>query len=235
MTTPWWAWVIGLLVMAALIGGPTLGVITFDRRRAEHVKHAEIRDSTRVEHHVVEARLAHPEIVRVSRIDRNPWYLLIHVGVFCYAVCIFTGAKLTSNVMSLGGGPRFTMGLCFLVGSTLVITSALLGTHVGWFRIMPSVFDHPTADVLGDDVVLPYRIGMAGMGATATSSFIYSVTSFQSTTGSLGGWLTGMVCAACIVSIPWFFHRTTLFNRHNGVLIADAKVRLGLDCSDVDH
>lgn len=236
--TPWWAWIIALAALSVLVGGPIWGALKFSRSGAEHVRHAEVRDAKTLQHHVVQVLRAHPEIVRTCREDRHPWYLLIHSGMLFYAICIFSGADLTNNVKSLGDAPRFTMGTCFLVGSVLVLSGAVLGTRWGRVWIMPSVHHHVTSEVLGDDIELPYRLGMAGMGATGTSSFIYAATSFGSTTGSLGGWLTAMAFTSCLVTIPWFYGRIRTFVRNDALLIAEAKARArakGIEVDDVDY
>lgn len=222
-----WALPLAGLVLALLIGIPTWGALKFNRARAEGVKRAEARDAAHsFQRHVVEARLLHPEIVKVNRIDRHPFFVLTHMGAWGYAWCVFFGAPLTSNVASLGMQTRFTMASCFLVGSTLVLASAALGARVWRWRIAPAVHDHLTCEVLGDDISLPYRLSMAGMFATAVSMAIYAATSFKSTTGSLGGWLTGMLAAACVITIPWFYVRVRTFTRNDATLISDAMARL---------
>lgn len=202
------------------------GRIIYRPHRALNTIRAE-REIAVVEH-VIEARLAHPEIVKITRVDRHPFYVLVHIGVFCYAVCVFGGAALTSNVSALGAQTRFTMAICFAVGSFLVLTGATLGMRVGKWRVVHGVHEHLTSSVLGDDIVLPYRLAMAGMGAMAVSLSIYSSTSFKSTTGSLGGWLTGVLAIACAITIPWFYRRVRQFERWDATLISDALTRLEL-------
>jgi hypothetical protein len=149
-------------------------------------------------------------------------------------MCIFTGAKLTSNVTVLGATPRYTMGTCFLIGSTLVMLGALMGAKVGKHVINPDVRDHLTAGVLGDDIVFPYRLSMAGMSAMIVSAGIYTWTSFQSTAGSLGGWLTAGIVVLCVTSIPWFYVTVRRFQKWDHLLITEAQARVDLEASDVD-
>lgn len=134
---------------------------------------------------------------------------------------------LTSNIMSLGQEARYTMASCFLVGSILVLTGVAMGLKVGRRVIAPSVRGHPTYSILGDDIVLPYRLEMAGMGAMMVSAGIYSFTSFHSTSASLGGWLTGAIAVGCALTIPRHYRAVEDFQRWDYVLISEAQARIG--------
>lgn len=236
MTPPWWAWIFVVLVVTVLIGGPALGVVRFNRRVAEHVRAAEVQDRRAFQQHVVQVVLAHPDIVRTCREDRHPWYLLTHVGVLAYAVSLFAGCQLTAPIAAMGNSTRITLGIGFMVGSALVLAGAALGAQIGRLTIMPSVHDHLTSDVIGDDIVLPYRIAMAGMSATATSALIYADVSFGDTISELGEYLTAAIVASCCITIPWFWSRVRTFSRNDALLIAEARERLarsGRECNDV--
>lgn len=222
-----WPWVFIAIGCAAFLGILTVAAVTFRPHRARSVLHAEAIANRKVQQQVAQVRYAHPEIVKVVRLDRHPFYVLPHVGVWCYSWCVFLGATLTSNVTALGTPTRYTMATCFLVGSTLVLIGASLGAKLGPLRIMPKVADHLTSEVLGDDVALPYRLSMSGMFAIAVAMTIYSMTSFQSTTGSLGGWLTGGLAIACIVMEPLLYHRVQTFEKWDSTLITEAMTRLG--------
>lgn len=223
-----------LVTIAALglVAIPIWGWYEFSPKRALHVRLDEQRHV--VVERIVEARLLHPEIVKIARIDRHPFFLLPHVAVLCYAVCVFSGAALTSNVSALGESTRLTMSTCFLVGSSLVLIGSALGMNVFGRCLRPATCEHLTSAVLGADITLPYRLEMAGMGATAISLMIYSTTSFKSTTGSLGGWLTGGLAIACVLTIPWFYRRVSQFEKWDATLISEAKARLlnGDACAD---
>lgn len=219
-------WAVVMVAAAGLIFSGILahGAATYSDRRARNVKYAE--RSHKVVEQIVEVQRSHPEIVKTKRMDRFPFFYVIHVCVFGYTMCVIAGAKLTSNVVALGDQARYTMASCFLVGSVLVLTGVVLGLRVGPLTIKPSVADHATASVLGDDIVLPYRLEMAGMGAMVVSSGIYSWTSFGSTTGSLGGWLTGGIALACALTTTSFYRAVEVFQRWDNTLITEAQARL---------
>lgn len=197
---------------------------TYSPNLARNVKYAERAAVTKYD--LAHVQLRHPEIIKVARQDRYPFFWLLHLAVSGYVVSILTGAPLTSNVITLGSEARYTMASCFLVGSGLVLTGVASGLKVGRRTIMPQVRDHPTCAILGDDIVFPYRVEMAGMSAMMVSSAIYSWTSFQSTTGSLGGWLTGGIALACALTIHQFYRAIQAFQKWDFVLISEAMARL---------
>lgn len=217
-----WALILAGLAIVFLVVIPVWGAVKFKPHRARYVKYAEAATAVVIEKHVADVRLLHPEIVSTGRIDRHWFYVLPHIGVFAYAICVFTGAQLTSNVTALGSQTRYTMATCFLVGSVLVLAGATLGARVGRRRIVPSIHDHITAEVLGDDITLPYWLACAGLFATSVAAAIYSWTSFGSTTGSLGGWLTGTMAFACWGTIAGLVSRNQAFATHNALLISEA-------------
>lgn len=233
MTTPWWAWVLAIVALLFLVCFPLWGVLSFSRHRAAHVIHAE--GNRRVQVQVVESRFLHPEIIRVGREDRHPFFVTAILGVWCYAWCVLVGAELTSNVASLGVQTRYTMSTCFLVGASLCLVGASLGLKVRGRVIMDAVRNHLTSEVLGDDITLPYRLEIAGMSAIGISFVIYAWTSFQTTYGSLGGWLTALLAVGCGVTSLWFNNRVRTFAKQDGVLIADAQARLGIGDEDAAH
>lgn len=224
MTT--WAVVLAAVAVVFLVAIPVWGVVKFSPHHARSVKYAEATDDRVVQKHVALVSVGHPEFTRTHRIDRHYWYLLPAVGVWCYAWCVVAGAPLTSNVAALSLSTRYTMAGCFLIGASMMLLGALLGARVGRWRVMRSVHDHVTCEVLGDDITFPYWVGIAGMGTTMISLSIYSFTSFSSTTGSLGGWLTGMLALACFITIPLFHSRLRKFEREEADLITRAKARL---------
>lgn len=232
MILTWWSttFVTAIIVVTASI--LTWGIKQFSPQRALNVKYAE--RSQEVIAHVIEVRREHPEIVRVSRHDRHPAFLLLPVMVLGYSISVFCGAQLTSNVTALGDSPRYTMATCFLIGSVLMLAGATLGLRIGRRRLSPHVHDHLTAEVLGDDIVFPYRLSMAGMGAMIVSSSIYWWTSFQSTFGSLGGWLTLAITSICVVCIPWFLIAAHRFTKWDRILITEAQARIDAGESSAD-
>lgn len=219
-----WANVMAGVAIGIFLAIIAVGVIAFKPHRARNVKYAE--QEMAIIEHVVEVRRLHPEIVKVARLDRHPWFIGPHICVFAYSLCVFSGAPLTSNVLTLGDEARYTMATCFLVGSAIVLTGVALGARVGRWTVARDVSEHLTAKWLGDDIVLPYRLEMAGMGAMMVSSSIYAWTSFQSTTGSLGGWLTLCIAVLCGLSVISFYRAVKVFQRWDTTLISEAEARL---------
>jgi hypothetical protein len=219
---------------AVILGGIIVlshGVRNFRPQLARNVKYAE--QTMFVDEKKVDAvRLAHPEIVKVVRLDRHPWFVVPHVMVLGYSISVFLGAKLTSNVLILGDQARYTMATCFFVSSLLVLTGATLGSRVGKWTVKRDVAEHLTAKWLGDDIVLPYRIEMAGMSAGIVSSTIYFATSFTNTAGSLGGWLTMGISILCAMSIPQWNRAVRVFELWDYTLVTEARGRLE-DTDDV--
>lgn len=218
----WAGWLL-IAIVAVFVAILVRSAYTYKPHRARNVKYAEQYQASVVEH-VVRARLSHPEIVKTSRIDRYWWYIGPVLAMFGYSVSIsILKAPLTSNVVSLGEGARFTMASCFMVGSALVLIGSSLGaTVLGRWTISPATKDHLTAEVLGDDIVLPYRVGMAGWAALTMSLSIYAWTSFQVTIGSLGGWFTAIGSAASLGTILALYRAATVFEKWDRTLISEA-------------
>lgn len=209
--------VIGLLV---LIGSTIDGLLTYSHERAQAIRDAEAdAEATQVRERIVMMRAAYPEIVKGDRLDWHPYFLLPHIAVVGYAISMFAGAKLTNNVAALGEATRYTMATCFIVGASMVLGSSLMGVRWGKLSVGCKVRDHLTSAALGDDIVLPYRISMAGQFAVSVSMFIYSSTSFRTTSGSLGGWLTGALALACVLLAPIMFRRVRYFQKWEAILI----------------
>lgn len=223
------AWATGLAAMAflLLLVIPIWGAIKFNPTRARGVKYAERLSDTVVEQYITySAPTYYRTYTKTDRLDRHPYYLAPHVAAWCYAICIFDGATLTSNVQILSESTRDTMAACFLIGSSMVLIAATFGTSIGRFKIIPKVRNHLTAAVLGDDVTLPYWVSGAGVFSVSVSWAIYSITSFSSTTGSLGGWLTACLSAAAIIQLPMLYYRIRKFTREDKTLITEAVARL---------
>lgn len=230
----WWSGLFATAAVLLLFGGPVVAVGLFRPQRARAVKHAELESEVVVQRHVTELAIYHPEIRKQPRVDRHPFYLAPPLAVLAYAVCLFAGAPLTSNVAAMSMLMRHTMAACFVIGAALMLTGAALGVRfAGRWTIAPRVRHHATAPMLGDDVSLPYRLGSAGMFALAISMGIYSLTSFQSTTGSLGGWLTGLLAIAAALTILWLFTRTRDFERNEATLLAEVQARIERDTNDL--
>jgi hypothetical protein len=80
----------------------------------------------------------------------------------------------------------------------------------------------PHAAALGDDIRLPYTFAVIAMCAMGLSTGIYASTSFGSTWGSLGGWLTGCIAGACAVMGVVFYRRTRQYSRTLKVVVDQA-------------
>jgi hypothetical protein len=218
----WWGLTLICVVVVAFIVIPTWGILRFRPRHARNVKYAEAISERAIQQHVNVISIYHPEYHPLDRLDRHPYYIWPHIGVLCYAACVFSGAPLTSNVLALGHGARYTMATCFAVGSGMVLCGALLGARFGRWQIMRRVRDHVTCEILGDDIALPYWLSIGGGFAVAVSWGIYSQTSFKSTTGSLGGWLTLTLCLAFASILPKLYKRIHRFQREEKTLIREA-------------
>lgn len=217
----WAGWLL-IVIVIVFVGILARSAYTYKPHRARNVKYAEQHQAAVVEH-VVRATASHPEIVKISRLDRHWWYIGPALAMFGYSVCISVfNAPLTSNVISLGQGARFTMASCFMVGSALVLIGSMLGATFGRWTINPTTKDHLTAEVLGDDIVFPYRVAMAGWAALTVSLGIYAWTSFQVTIGSLGGWFTAIGTGASIGTILTLNRAAKVFEKWDYILISEA-------------
>lgn len=228
-----WVTVMATVAVMFLIVIPLAGIVAFRPQRARNLKHAERTTEHIVLEDIVELAVRHPEIVKQNRFDRHPFYVAPHVGVFAYAVCVFSGASVTNNVAALSALTRVTMASCFIVGATFVLAGSLMGVRVGKWTFRRRVRDHPTAPLLGDDITVPYWLGMAGLLCVSMSMGIYSSTSFHTTTGSLCGWLTATLAGASAAGIVHLYQLVREFERHETVLVAE--VMAHLERNNVDH
>jgi protein-S-isoprenylcysteine O-methyltransferase Ste14 len=220
---------IGLALMLApmiLIASIAIGVFGFKPERVQALRRAEADSGSTVVEEVRHIVIGRSERFRRGRIDRHPMYLGLHLAAWGYSWCVFGGAPLTSNVVAMSESSRVSMAACFLVGSTLALTGAAMGMSVFGHVFLRGVRDNMTSSRLGDDIQLPYTFGMAAMVAMAVSFGVYSVTSFHSTVGSLGGWLTGSGAMSCVVMLGVYYFRMRQFGRVRPQLIAQAVERI---------
>lgn len=201
-----------------LVSSIAIGLFGFNPEAAQAIRDAEAAAPVVVEE-VRRIHVALPDRFRRGRMDRHPFYLSLHIAALCYSLCIFAGAQITSNLAVLSAQTRFTMAAAFLVGSTLVLSGAAMGVRVRRWAILPRVHDNIASARLGDDIRLPYTFAAIGMFAMAVSMGIYSSTSFGSTAGSLGGWITGVSAAACLVMLCVFYRRIRQYSRTLTVVI----------------
>lgn len=220
--------VIGLALMFApviLVGSIAIGVFGYSDERALAVRNAEANTAIVVEE-VRHISIRRSERYRHGRVDRHPIYICLHVASWGYAWCVFGGAQLTSNVIGMSDQQRYSMAVCFLVGSTLALTGAAMGLQRNGYGFMRGVSDNITSSRLGDDVQLPYTFGAAAMVAMSVSLGIYAWTSFHSTVGSLGGWLTGAMTFGCAEMLGVFVFRIRQFTRVRRGVITEAVQRI---------
>lgn len=219
------------LAAVLLVACVAVGLLGFSPERAQAIRDGEATDPVVIE----EVRRIHvgaPDRFRRGRIDRHPFYIAPHIAAFGYSICILAGAPVTNNVAVLSALQRFTMAACFLVGAALVLTGSVMGAKVWRWRIVAGVHDHIAAARLGDDIRLPYTFAAIGMFSMGVSTGIYSSTSFASTTGSLGGWLTACIAAACLLMAVMFFRRIRQYGLTFRVVVDEAVasvIRRGYD------
>lgn len=200
-----------LIIGAALALGPlvalafiAVGIFGYTPEKMQTIRQGEAEDQdSPVVEEVRAIVIGRPERFRHDRLDRHYTYLGLHVGAWCYAWCVFAGAPVTSNVQAIGKTQLFLMAACFLVGSSMALTGALMGAHIGRFAFLRGISDNVTSARLSDDIRMPYTFGAVGMACMISSCGIYASTSFDSTTGSLGGWLT--LCAGAVASVCLLF------------------------------
>lgn len=222
-----WVAVMSTVAVMLLFGIPAMMLILFRPQRARYVKHAERQTAIVVQQRITELAVYHPEIVKRPRLDRHPFYIGAHVGVVGYAVCVLAGADITSNVASLTLVTRYTIGVCFIVGATFALTGTMLGSFLWRWRVAGRVHDHPTAPLLGDDITLPYWLGVAGLACVTVSAGIYASTSFQTTAGSLGGWLAGCALAGPSMWTAWLLYQGIRhFERDESILMSEVMSRI---------
>jgi hypothetical protein len=222
-----------IIIGAALILGPVIlvgsvaiGIFGFSPEKAQAIRSAEDNFPTVIEE-IRAIHIAKPERFRHERLDRHPAYLSLHFAVLAYAVCTLCGATPTSNIAALSVPARMIMATCFLIGSTLVLLGALMGARFGeTFTILKGIHDNITSARLGNDVRLPYTFSCSGLMSIAVAMAIYASTSFNSTLGSLGGWMTGCSVIMCVVLICMFVDRIRRYSRTRALLIGQAITRI---------
>lgn len=214
-----------------------IGVFGYRPEKMQAIRQAEAEELQSVTVEEVRAIvIGRPEKFHHDRMDRHYSYLGIHVAAWCYAWCVFAGASLTSNVVGMNGLTRLMMAACFMVGSTLALSGAAMGLHVGRFSLLRGIHDNIASARLSDDVRMPYTFGAIGMFCMIISCGIYAWTSFASTTGSLGGWLT--LCggaAASAALMAEFIRRIRIYVLVRARVINEAVASIVKRGGDVDN
>ena len=207
--------------VAILISSVAYGILGYNPERAQAIRDGEAEPPVVIEE-VRRIRVTIPDRFRRARVDRHPFYLAVHIAAFGYAISILGGSPVTSNLAGLSTSTRFTMACQFLVGATLVLMGAAMGGRIFRWRFVAGVHDNIAAARLGDDVRLPYTFGIVGMFCMCISTSIYATTSFGSTMGSLGGWLTLLIACVCMVMVVVFYRRITQYSRTSAAIINEA-------------
>lgn len=221
-----------IIIGAVLLIGPifliscmAIGVFGFSPDRAAAIRSAESETPVIMEE-IRRIHIRQPENFRHDRLDRHPVYLAVHVAVWGYAWCIFAGAPVTSNLAILSPQVKLTMAIGFIVGSTLVLAGSAMGGRIGRWTLLKGIRDNLTSSMLADDIRLPYTFGASGQLAVGVSMCIYATTSFQSTLGSLGGWLTGALTVSCGTMIALLYLRIRRYERARTTLIDEAVAQI---------
>lgn len=214
-----------LLGPVILVGCIVVGLLGYSPEKAQAIREAE--DSPPVVIEEVRAiRVRRPDEFRHDRLDRHPTFIGLHLATQGYGWSIISGAPITSNLAALSPSTKFAMAACFLVGSTLVLSGSAMGAHIGKWTFLKGTRDNITSSMLGDDIRLPYSFGAVGMFSIAISMGIYGSTSFGSTMGSLGGWMTVAFSITSATLLVQFVLRIRSYNRARALLIAQAVARL---------
>lgn len=222
--------VLAPIILVACIG---IGVFGFSPEKAQNIRAAEAKMPIAMEE-VRRIHIRSPDRFRHDRLDRHPFYICLHVAVFCYAICIFAGAPITSNLATLNQQTKMTMASCFIIGAALVLSGSAMGIKIGRWTVLTSIRDNITSPMLADDIRLPYLFGCAGAFAIGTSMAIYATTSFRSTLGSLGGWMTALAAIGCTWLFGQYFFRIRRYDRARTALIDRAVAQIVGPADEVD-
>jgi hypothetical protein len=214
-----------LVVLAGfvLVIGPILGAALFRPGRARGVKIAEAELTGPV---IEQIRYRHPEIVRTARLDRHDAYVWLHIGFLGYGLSALLAPYPNTNVATLSGTTQQALGLCLLVGGITGVTGIIMGARISAHRrIMRRVARHLFSDVLGDDIRLPYRLGVLGLMSVGVSMINYGgatiATSHGRPFGILGGSLAICIAGMCITLSIRFVARVLAYNRAHDKLLAE--------------
>lgn len=217
---------IGVLV---LVGSVAYGVLGYNPDDAHAIRRAEDDRGPMVYEEVRRIHIRAPERFDHDRIDRHPAWLALMLAGHGYAISILAGAEVTNNVRALDPSARTIMAGCFLIGSFLCLVGAAMGVRFWRWRFKPAVHDNMTSAMLSDDIRLPYTLGGCGAAVMGVSTGIYSTTSFQTTLGSLGGWMTAWFALACTVMVREFYRRVRRYDRARNTIIDQAIARIEHD------
>lgn len=228
-----WALPIVILTIFIFVVAPLIGLYTFSRQRAEHVRRTEDYADPIV-HRVEHVRLALPEIVRITREDRHPAYLAVNAGLFIYGwVVIFVRVPYAS-AGAAADDHQYALGISLLIGTVLTLSGAVMGKRFGRWSIGPrKIADNVSSSTLGDDIRVPYVLGWWGLVSTLISIGFYAFT-VTTTVGperlvtSMGGLMALMTALMCVVMVPLFISRIRRYISQRASLIAEAKTIIAM-------
>jgi hypothetical protein len=218
-----------VLAMVILVGGPILGLAFYRSDRARSVKAAE---STRPVEQPAVASTYRPQIVKRYRLDRHVAYVCLHAGLFMYGTGVLLSPAPNSNLADLSYELQQSLGLCLLVGSSMVLAGSALGARISRRRrIMASISDNPLAPMLGDDIRFPYTVASAGLLAIGVSMGFYITTLVGSAPskvlGTLGGGVSVGIGMMCLILGPTFIWSIRNYNRARARLLTEVQNRMG--------
>lgn len=228
-----WALPIVALTIFIFIVAPLIGLYTFSRQRAETVAFTEIEDP--LAHHVTHVRLAHPEIVRTTRIDRHPAYCTINISLFTYGWIVLLGRVPYASFGTEALNTQHALGASLIIGAVLTLSGSLMGKHVGRWHIGPRrVYDNLTASKLGDDIRLPYVLGWWGLVSMLISIGFYDYTvitavGLERLVSSLGGILGTGVAIMCITMVPIYISAIRAYINERTSLVAEARTIIAIE------
>ena len=170
---------------------------------------------------IKQARILHPEIVKIERIDRHDAYVWLHLGLWCVALGIIFAPAPNTVLTALSWDAQKLLGLCMLCGSSTALVGISLGMRLGGWRLLRPISDNIVSDHLGDDIRMPYTFGCLGMLSVAVSLAGYGWTIFQYATliGTLGGGLTFAIVGMCITLSRRFILGIRAYTRARNTLV----------------
>lgn len=217
----------GLMIaaVAVLFGAITASVALFSPKRARAVRVAE-GPRTIPADRITALRMRHPELIRAARIDRHPAYILLNVGLWMYGSSVVLAQTPNSSLSMLSWGTQYALGVCLLTGATFTLLGALMGARIGRWRIIRRVSDNSLAELLGDDVTMPYVTGMCGLLSIFVSMYVYAetviTTSASRLLGTLGGGFSITTAVTCVVVGGLFLWRAREYTTARALLEAEA-------------
>lgn len=223
-----WALAMVIVALILLVAFPAVGLYLFSPLRARSLKHVEyFREDILLQAHVQHLRLAHPEIIKTTRLDRHPAYLWLQVVLLAFGVAVIYVEAPYSTLGAEALGTRAALGGSLILGGAMSLSGTLLGARIGRWCLWPRVCSNVVSGTLGDDIRVPYVLGWWGALSTILSSVFYIYTVVE-----LVGWLKFLITLGGITSfgviginammIPMFILRLRRYMTERQELIEEA-------------